>query len=121
MSSLFGLICGDYVTEVYFLLQQKPSIGNFARNLLCSENRDYDSPTSVIYKKVNARLMDCIMSGQMAKAIRTDIAPENLIHMCWAVWDASERVERIDDIEDKTDLIIDFAKRVLEPYKANKE
>ena len=100
-----------------FLLQQKPSIGNFARNLLCSENRDYESPTSVIYKKVNARLLDCIVSGQMAKAIRTDICPENLIHMCWAVWDASEKVERIDDIEDKTDLIIDFAKRVLEPHK----
>ena len=75
-----------------------------------SENRDYESPTSVIYKKVNARLLDCIVSGQMAKAIRTDICPENLIHMCWAVWDASEKVERIDDIEDKTDLIIDFAK-----------
>ena len=34
-----------------FLLQQKPSIGNFARNLLCSENRDYDSqPLSYIRK-----------------------------------------------------------------------
>ena len=53
----------------------------------------------------------------MAKAIRTDIAPENLIHMCWAVWDATERVERIDDIEDKTDLIIDFAKEFLNRTK----
>ena len=103
-----------------FLLKQKPSIGNFARNLLCAENRNTETPASLIYRKVNNKLMDCIISGQTAGAIRTDIIPENLIHMIWAVWDASENVERVEDIEDKTDLVIDMAKRMLEPHKSDK-
>lgn len=111
--------------DAFAKLKAKPLVASFITSLLSAENRHSSHPASQIISRINEKLEDYLITGQLIGAVRRDLPIELLTELVWSIWDTItswSQKEQLDISEESgIDAFFDLLGRCLQQVDISEE
>jgi AcrR family transcriptional regulator len=104
-------------------LKAKPLVASFITSLLAAENRNSSHPASSLIMRIDEKLEDYLITGQLIGAVRRDLPIELLTELVWSIWDTvtswSQKEGVMISEDSRVDAFFDLLGRCLEQTQAS--